>query len=53
VTKKKTENLPKPGKAIPAPLTMDVWKNCHDDSVQEVDSEEGEGFIKMPNQKTS
>jgi hypothetical protein len=52
VTKKNTENLPKPGKAIPAPLTMEVWKNCHN-SVQEVEGEEDEGFKKMRNQKTS
>jgi hypothetical protein len=45
VTKKNTENLPKSGKAIPAPLTMEVWKNCHD-SVQEVNGEEDEGFKK-------
>jgi hypothetical protein len=52
VTKKNTENLPKPGKAIPASLTMEVWKNCHD-SVQEAEDEEDEGFMKMPTQKTS
>jgi hypothetical protein len=52
VTKKNTENLPKAGKAIPAPLAIEVWKNCHD-SVQEVEGEEDEGFKEMPNQKTS
>ncbi|PNF26153.1 hypothetical protein B7P43_G04442 [Cryptotermes secundus] len=51
-TKKNTENLPKPGKAIPASLTMEVWKNCHD-SVQEAEGEADEGFKKVPNHKTS
>jgi hypothetical protein len=52
VTKKNTENLPKPGKAIPAPLRMEVCKNCHD-SVQQALGEEDKGIRKMPNQKTS
>jgi hypothetical protein len=52
VTKKNTENLPKPGRAIPSRLRMEVCKNCHD-SVQQVEGGEDEGFRKMPNNKTS
>jgi hypothetical protein len=52
VTRKNTENLPKPGRAVHASLLMEMCKNSHD-SIQEVEGEGDKGFRKMTNCKTS